>query len=161
MFSKRDDTPASSYQPAAAAPARRNGGSSGHGFSVLGADVVVTGNIRATADLHVEGRVEGDLDCGNLVIGADASVRGQVRAESARIAGTIEGGVAIRQLTVEAGARILGDVEYENISIENGAHIDGRLKHGALATAAAVTPALGAPKEFKMFDAPAETEEAA
>jgi len=159
MFSKRDDTPANSYQPAATPAARRNG-SSGHGFSVVGADMVVTGNIRATADLHIEGRVEGDLDVGNLVIGPEASVRGQVRAESARIAGTIEGGVAIRQLTVEAGARILGDVEYENISIENGAHIDGRLKHGALATAAAVTPALGAPKEFKMFDAPAEAEAA-
>jgi cytoskeletal protein CcmA (bactofilin family) len=160
MFKKRDDTPTSSYAPAPV-PARRNGGSSGHGFSVLGADVVVTGNVRATSDLHVEGRVEGDLDCGNLVIGPEASVRGQVRAESARIAGTVEGGVAIRQLTVEAGARILGDVEYENISIENGAHIDGRLKHGALATAAAVTPALGAPKEFKMFDAPAEAAEEA
>ncbi len=157
MFSKRDDTPASTYSPAPAAPARRQNGSSGHGFSVLGADVVVTGNISASADLHVEGRVDGDLDVGNLVIGSEAIVKGQVRAQSARIAGTIEGSVAIRQLTVEAGARILGDVEYENISIENGAHIDGRLKHG---TPAAATPALGAPKEFKMIDAPAEEEAA-
>jgi cytoskeletal protein CcmA (bactofilin family) len=158
MFSKRDDAPASTYQPAA--PARRSNGGSSVGFSVIGADMVVTGNIRASADLHVEGRVDGDLDCGNLVLGADALVKGQVRAESARIAGSIEGSVAIRQLVVESGARITGDVEYETISIENGAHIDGRLKHGTVQAAAVVTPALGGPREFRMVDAPAEEEAA-
>lgn len=151
MFSKRDEAPASTYQPV---PPSAKRGSSGHGFSVIGSDVVVTGNIRATADLHIEGRVDGDLDCGNLVIGGDATVKGQVRAESARVAGTIEGSVAIRQLLVEAGAKITGDVEYETISIENGAQIDGRLKHGSVkAPAAPATTAIGGPKEFKLLPA--------
>ena len=160
MFNKRDDAPASTYQPAATA--RRTNGSSGAGFSVIGADVVVTGNVRASADLHIEGRVEGDLDCGSLVVGTEALIQGQVRAENARIAGRIEGAVSIRQLTVEAGARITGDVEYETISLETGAHVDGRLKHfsAQAAAAAAVTPVLGAPREFKMIDAPSEEEAA-
>lgn len=154
MFSKRDDAPGSSTYQATASARRTAPG----GFSVLGPDVVITGNLRATADLHIEGRIEGDLDCGNLVIGADATVQGQVRAESARIAGTVEGSVAIRQLAVESSARITGDVEYETISLENGAHIDGRLRHSSVKTAAAVPaiPALGGPKELKMFDAPSE-----
>ncbi|MDB5678724.1 polymer-forming cytoskeletal protein [Sphingomonas bacterium] len=160
MFNKRDDAPASStFQPASNGKRAAPGG-----FSVIGPDVVVTGNVHATADLHVEGRVEGDLDCGNLVLGGEASVQGMVRAESARIAGAIEGSVAIRQLVVEASARISGDVDYESISIENGAQIDGRLRHTSNLKAAPVSvaqPALGAPKEFKMFDAPSETEEAA
>ncbi len=161
MFNKRDDAPASTYQPAATT-ARRTNGSSGTGFSVIGADVVVTGNVRASADLHIEGRVEGDLDCGSLVVGADALIQGQVRAENARIAGRIEGTVSIRQLTVEAGARITGDVEYETISLETGAHVDGRLKHfsAQAAATATVTPVLGAPREFKMIDAPSEEEAA-
>jgi cytoskeletal protein CcmA (bactofilin family) len=154
MFNKRDDASASStYQPAAAG--KRNGAA---GFSVLGPDVVITGNLRATADLHIEGQIDGDLDCGNLVLGPEAVVKGQVRAESARIAGTIEGSVAIRQLVVEAGARIAGDVEYESVSLENGAHIDGRMKHSTLkpAAIAAPVPAIGGPKELKMFDAATE-----
>ena len=157
MFNKRDDAPASTYQPAAATT-RRSNGSSGNGFSVIGADVVVTGNIRASADLHIEGRVDGDLDCGNLVVGADATIQGQVRADSARIAGKIDGAVSIRQLTVESGARITGDVEYETISLETGAQVDGRLKHFSAhaAATAPVTPVLGAPREFKMIDAPSE-----
>jgi cytoskeletal protein CcmA (bactofilin family) len=154
MFNKRDDASASStYQPAATAKR-----TAPPGFSVLGPDVVVTGNLRATADLHIEGQIDGDLDCGNLVLGSEAIVKGQVRAESARIAGTIEGSVAIRQLVVESGARIAGDVEYETVSLENGAHIDGRMKHSALKAAAIAAPvaAIGGPKELKMFDAATE-----
>lgn len=98
-------------------------------FSVLGADVIVTGNISATADLHIDGRVDGDVNCGSLVQGTESRIAGNVRAESARLAGAIEGTVSVRQLTVERAARITGDVEYENIAIENGASIDGRLKH--------------------------------
>lgn len=132
-------------------------GKRANGFSVLGPDVIISGNVRATADLHVEGQIDGDLDCGTLVLGADARVKGEVRADSARIAGTIDGAVSVRQLTVEAGARITGDVEYETISLENGAHVDGRLKHfSGQAPTAKIQPALGGPKEFKMFDAPNE-----
>ena len=100
-------------------------------FSVIGPDVTITGNIAATADLHIDGRVDGDVNCGSLVQGTDSRIKGSVRAETARLAGAIEGGVCVRNLTVERAARITGDVEYETIAIENGASIDGRLKHVA------------------------------
>ena len=101
-------------------------------FSVLGADVVITGNIAATADLHIDGRVDGDVNCGSLVQGTESRIHGAVKAETARLAGAIEGSVSVRQLTIERAARITGDVEYETIAIENGASIDGRLKHVAV-----------------------------
>ena len=101
-------------------------------FSVLGPDVTITGNVSATADLHIDGRIEGDVNCGSLVQGSDSRIHGAVKADVARLAGAIEGSVSVRQLTIERAARITGDVEYETISIENGASIDGRLKHVAL-----------------------------
>lgn len=112
-------------------------------FSVLGADVAVTGNVVATADLHIDGRVEGDVSCGSLVQGAESVIVGRVTAESARLAGTIEGAVAVRELQVERSARIAGDVEYEAITIETGGKIDGNLRHktrGTLTTVTNVTP---------------------
>jgi cytoskeletal protein CcmA (bactofilin family) len=130
----RDDRP--SMPPAPPAPS--NGASKRGMFSVIGPDIVITGSIRATSELHIEGRVEGDVDCGTLAQGADSQIFGSVTAESARLAGAIEGTVRAKLLTVERTARITGDVEYENITIENGGHIDGRLKHMSAITAAPV-----------------------
>lgn len=130
MFKKdnrqRDERPMVPPAP----PQQQSSGSSKRGmFSVLGPDVVITGNVTATADLHIDGRVEGDVNCGTLAQGADSQVFGSVTADLARLAGSIEGTVRVKTLTVERSARITGDVEYENITIENGGHIDGRLKH--------------------------------
>ena len=123
---QRDERPMVPPAP----PQQSSGSSSKRGmFSVLGPDVVITGNVTATADLHIDGRVEGDVNCGSLAQGADSQVFGSVTADIARLAGSVEGTVRVKTLTVERSARITGDVEYENITIENGGHIDGRLKH--------------------------------
>ena len=110
-------------------------------FSVIGPDVTITGNIAATADLHIDGRIEGDVHCGAVVQGTESHIKGAVKAETARLGGTIEGAVSVRQLTIERGAKIVGDVEYENIAMENGAHIDGRLKHVSAEAARPAAPA--------------------
>ncbi|MBO9500006.1 MAG: polymer-forming cytoskeletal protein [Novosphingobium sp.] len=130
MFNKdnrgRDERPSMPPAP----PVQSSGNSAKRGmFSVLGPDVVVTGNVTATADLHIDGRVEGDVNCGSLAQGAESQIFGSVTADMARLAGAIEGTVRVKTLTVERSAKITGDVEYENITIENGGHIDGRLKH--------------------------------
>ena len=105
-------------------------------FSVIGPDMAVTGDVRATADLHIDGSIEGDVHCGNLVQGSESRIQGGVTAETARIAGAIEGSIRVKHLIVERSARIIGDVEYEDITIENGGHVDGRLKRtGGDATA--------------------------
>jgi cytoskeletal protein CcmA (bactofilin family) len=98
-------------------------------FSVIGADIVITGNLVATADLHIDGRIEGDVQCGTLVQGAESKIIGKVSADSARLAGAVEGSVCARELTIERTARITGDVEYETITVEQGGHVDGRLRH--------------------------------
>ena len=121
----RDERPA---MPPAPPPQSSSSGKRGM-FSVLGPDVIVTGNVTATADLHIDGRVEGDVNCGTLAQGSESQIFGSVTAESARLAGAIEGTVRVKTLTIERSAKITGDVEYENITIENGGNIDGRLKH--------------------------------
>ena len=133
----RDDRPMMPPAPPVQSSGNSRGGGNRGMFSVLGADVVVTGNVTATADLHIDGRVEGDVNCGTLAQGAESHIFGSVTADTARLAGAIEGTVRVKQLTVERNARITGDVEYENITIENGGHIDGRLKHMSTVAAAA------------------------
>jgi cytoskeletal protein CcmA (bactofilin family) len=103
------------------------------GLSFIGPEVLVSGDLATDGQLHVDGRIDGNVRCAQLVQGEAGIVAGNVTADEARIAGTVEGLVSVRTLFVEASARIIGDVVYETISIDAGAQIDGRLaRRGAL-----------------------------
>lgn len=98
-------------------------------FSVLGSDLAIKGDIRASADLHIDGNVEGDISCTSLVQGETSKVTGAVEAESARLAGTVEGSISARELVILKTARIIGDVFYDALTIEQGAQVEGRFAH--------------------------------
>jgi cytoskeletal protein CcmA (bactofilin family) len=104
--------------------ASRNGGPST--FSVLGSDLTITGDIAASADLHIDGTVEGDITCTALVQGEASTIRGGVTAESARLAGRVTGSITARELVILKTARIEGDVHYDALTIEQGAMVEGR-----------------------------------
>jgi len=106
-----------------------SGAAKGATFSVTGADVVITGDLRATVDLHIDGRIEGDVACATLVQGEGSHIVGAIQADQARLAGTVEGTLTVKTLVIEARARIKGDVSYESLSMAVGAEVDGRLTH--------------------------------
>jgi cytoskeletal protein CcmA (bactofilin family) len=95
-------------------------------FSVLGSDLAIKGDLVASADLHIDGRVEGDVTCASLVQGETGEIVGSVKAESARLAGTLRGTISARELVVLKTAKIHGDVHYDALTIEQGAQVDGR-----------------------------------
>jgi cytoskeletal protein CcmA (bactofilin family) len=113
-----------SKQPNAAARPARNGAQR---MSIIGSEVIITGDIATDAQLHVDGRIDGNVRCAQLIQGADGIISGNIVADDARLAGTVEGTVSAATLTVEATARILGDIAYDTIGIEAGARIEGRL----------------------------------
>lgn len=105
-------------------------------FSVIGADVTVTGDVAASADLHIDGQVQGDISCASLVQGENSRISGGIIAESARLAGAVDGSVDAKELVIERTARVTGDIAYERITIDAGGHVEGRftLRGGALLT---------------------------
>lgn len=120
MFSRKDSKPGT-----------RSGRSSPSGLSFIGPEVVISGDLTTSAQLHVDGRIDGHVRCGQLCQGESGIIAGDLTADEARIAGLIEGTVNAATLIVEATGRIAGDVTYETISIAAGARIDGRLARRA------------------------------
>lgn len=108
-------------------------------FSMLGSDTVITGNIEASADLHVDGRIDGDISCNALVQGEGSEIAGAVRAETVRVAGLVRGAIAAREVVILKTARIEGDVSYDTLTIEQGARLDGRLSPNGGQTPPAMT----------------------
>jgi cytoskeletal protein CcmA (bactofilin family) len=106
-------------------PAVRSGSGT---LSFLGAEVTITGNIGGQGNLHIDGRVDGDVNCASLIVGNSGQVNGNITADDAKVAGTVTGTVAAKVLTIEASARITGDLSYDSVSVETGAQVDGRVK---------------------------------
>lgn len=95
-------------------------------FSVIGSDVSIKGDITASADLHVDGAIEGDIKCASLVQGESSLVNGAIIAETARLSGKVQGSITARELVILKSAQIEGDVHYDALTIEQGAQVDGR-----------------------------------
>lgn len=120
--------------------------SGGSTFSVLGADVAIKGNVEASADLHVDGTVEGDLTCTSLVQGESSQIEGGITADTARLSGSVRGTITVRELVILKSARIDGDVHYETLTIEQGASVNGRFAPDAAKAARPAAPNASAPK---------------
>ena len=136
MFSKKPEelSPSGAPRPVA------NGGST---FSVIGADVTIKGDLSASADLHVDGTVEGDIACSSLVQGESSRIEGAIEAQSARLSGRVKGTISVRELVILRSAVIEGDVHYDALTIEQGAQVEGRFAHDAAKPAA--KPAVSSP----------------
>jgi cytoskeletal protein CcmA (bactofilin family) len=96
-------------------------------LSFIGPEVVISGDLATSAQVHVEGRIDGDVRCGQLCQGGSGVIAGDIVADEARIAGLVQGTVTAAVVIVEPTGRVTGDVSYDTISIAAGAQIDGRL----------------------------------
>ncbi len=120
MFPKKSQAPAS--LPRSMTDAMANAS-----FSVLGTGTQIKGDITATTDLHIDGRIEGDIDCAGLVQGEASEIHGAIAAKSARLAGSLHGSISGGEVVILKTAHIHGDVQYDSLTIEPGAKVEGRL----------------------------------
>jgi cytoskeletal protein CcmA (bactofilin family) len=119
-------------------------------FSVIGTDVTIRGDLSASADLHVDGTVEGDIACASLMQGESSRIEGAIEAQTARLAGRVKGTISVRELVILRSAVIEGDVHYDALTIEQGAQVEGRFAHEApkpAAKSATPPPAQGEKKD--------------
>jgi cytoskeletal protein CcmA (bactofilin family) len=110
------------------------------GFSILGPDTTIKGDVAADSDLHIDGKVNGDVSCATLVQGDSSEITGAIKAGTARLAGLVRGTITVGELVILKSARIEGDVHYTALTIEPGAQVDG---HFAVRGAAAPTVKAG------------------
>ncbi len=139
-------------------------------FSFVGPEMTITGNIDTEGDLHVDGKIAGDVRCGGLTLGESGEIRGNIVAGEARLGGLVDGAVEAATVTLDQTARITGDILYETLSISSGADVEGRFKRrrnagdgSSGARAEAARPARGAtpPSPANLFAEAAPTAEAA
>ena len=95
--------------------------------TVIGPGAELTGDVTVRAGTRIDGRVKGNVSCqGELVIGKDGVVEGEVKAASAVLAGRITGKLSVEgKAELSSTARMEGDVACAKLVIEEGAFFQG------------------------------------
>ncbi|MFP4328598.1 MAG: polymer-forming cytoskeletal protein [Paracoccaceae bacterium] len=96
--------------------------------SMLSADLHITGNVKTTGDIQVEGTVEGDIRAHLLTVGESATIKGEVTADDVVVNGRIVGRVRGLKVRLTSTARVEGDIIHKTIAIESGAHFEGSVQ---------------------------------
>lgn len=94
--------------------------------SIISFGTKIKGNILGGDVIHIDGRLEGNVVCEELIIGVKGQVVGQVKAKSLSIYGTLQGTAEADNIFIAGGARLTGDAMHKTIAIEPGAYIEGR-----------------------------------
>jgi cytoskeletal protein CcmA (bactofilin family) len=129
MFTKKPDVDATvaDVRRAAVDPVRpERGRRAGAGRSVIGEDLVITGNLNSQGEVEIEGEVQGDVRAKRVVVGERAHVTGTLIAEEVVVRGGVQGQIRGISVTFQATSRVEGDIFHKSLLIEQGALFEGR-----------------------------------
>jgi cytoskeletal protein CcmA (bactofilin family) len=96
--------------------------------SQLSPDLHITGNLKTTGDIQIEGTVDGDIRAHLLTVGEGATVNGECMADDVVVNGRIVGTVRGLKVRLTSTARVEGDIIHKTIAIESGAHFEGSVQ---------------------------------
>jgi len=96
--------------------------------STLSSDLHITGNLKTTGDIQIEGMVDGDIRAHLLTVGEGATVKGEIVADDVVVNGRVVGRVRGLKVRLTSTARVEGDIIHKTIAIESGAHFEGSVQ---------------------------------
>lgn len=96
-------------------------------------DVEFLGDLSFSKELHIKGRVIGNIVSsmdteGKLILHEGSVVKGEVRVPYLVVAGQVQGNLfAFKRLSLASGSVIHGDVHYTELEMQQGATVNGML----------------------------------
>lgn len=95
-------------------------------YTVINRDLVVIGDLTSDGHVEIKGTVKGTINSRSVEVLEGGVIEGALIAESAVIRGCVVGPVRANTVTAATTARILGSVFHNVLTIEPGAHLEGR-----------------------------------
>jgi cytoskeletal protein CcmA (bactofilin family) len=99
----------------------------------IGESVTVRGDVVSSADLIIDGQVQGTIELGDheLTIGESASVIADLSAKAVIISGKVKGNVlGMHRVELRKTSSVEGDVTAPKFMMEDGAALSGKIDTG-------------------------------
>jgi len=100
--------------------------------SFLSPGVEINGSITTQGSVRIDGKVEGKVNVkGDLIIGEQGRIKGEVRAANLQLAGRIDGNAVISgRFDLTSTGVMSGDVQCSILTIEEGGQLNGNTSMG-------------------------------
>jgi len=96
---------------------------------VIGEGAKIKGEIKEENEITIQGNVDGDIECKNLIVGKTGSVKGKIKADTLYVEGSIEGEINVRELLkLMSSSYISGKISYGSVQINEGGKLIGELE---------------------------------
>lgn len=100
--------------------------------TIISLGVKIEGKIKSNGNIRVDGEILGDIiSQGNVTIGENGEVNGQVNADVIAIGGNVTGTVnAKNRLILEEKGNLKGDIITKSLIVKEGGLFEGKCKMG-------------------------------
>ncbi len=96
--------------------------------SVITSDVHLLGNLVSESVVDFSGTIDGNIHCDVLTLRSEGTVKGEIVANIVNIHGTVKGLIRAKTVNLLASCKVEGIIIHEQLSIEDGAFVDGKFK---------------------------------
>lgn len=124
--------------------------------TLITTDVEITGTVKSSSAIRMEGKLEGDMHCAaDVVVGETARIQGNLNVNSITVFGQVHGNIVARErIELKPTARVVGDIKAKRLKVEDGVSFSGKSE---------VNPSgasIEAPAQRQQAAKPAEAQEA-
>ena len=96
---------------------------------IIGEGATIKGEIVEENEITVQGNVDGDIQCKDLIVGKTGSIKGKIKADTLYVEGSIEGEINIKEiLKMMSSSYVSGKITYGSLQINEGGKLVGEVE---------------------------------
>ena len=97
---------------------------------IIGEGATINGTIKENNEISIQGKVEGDIECKDLMVGKNGTLKGKIKTDSLSVEGNIEGELEVKGLLkLMSNGIISGKISYGSLQIQEGGKLMGELDY--------------------------------
>ncbi|HEY3304934.1 MAG TPA: polymer-forming cytoskeletal protein [Candidatus Binatia bacterium] len=126
----REHSPAS--DPSATPAPARHAHAADSRASVIGTGLVIEGKIEGEGDVHIAGSFKGDVRVnGDVTVEPGARISAEISAVTVTVGGQVEGNInASTQVKLLQSGQLIGDLKAKSLTVAAGSRMRGRVEFG-------------------------------
>ena len=95
---------------------------------IIGEGATINGTIKENNEIQIQGSVDGDVECKELIVGKSGNLKGKIKAENLSVEGIVEGELNVKGLLkLMSSGSVSGKITYGILQIIEGGKLIGEI----------------------------------